>query len=208
MWCVATNKGKVGNAREEIGGDGKKIVSLAIVNSRANLGMSSPLVAIEVHLSPGLPGMNIVGLPEKAVKESKDRVRIAIQNNGFKFPVCRIVVNLAPADLPKEGGRFDLPIALGILAADGQIPKSLLQSCEFVGELALTGELKSVKGVLPMALAAQQAGHAIVVPTDNAKEASLCDVVIYAANHLQSICAHLSQRELLPRFSKNLCNVT
>lgn len=183
-------------------------MSLAIVNSRANLGMFSPPVTIEVHLSPGLPGMNIVGLPEKAVKESKDRVRIAIINNGFKFPVCRIVVNLAPADLPKEGGRFDLPIALGILAADGQIPKSSLQSCEFVGELALTGELKSVKGVLPMALAAQLAGHAIVVPSDNAKEASLCDVVIYAANHLQSICAHLSQRELLPRFSGNLCNIT
>lgn len=183
-------------------------MSLAIVNSRANLGMSSPPVTIEVYLSPGLPGMNIVGLPEKAVKESKDRVRIAIQNNGFTFPVCRIVVNLAPADLPKEGGRFDLPIALGILAADGQIPTSSLQSCEFVGELALTGELKSVKGVLPMALAAQYAGHAIVVPTENAKEASLCDVAIYAANHLQAVCAHLSRRELLPRFSENLCSIT
>ncbi len=183
-------------------------MALAIVNSRANLGMSSPPVTIEVHLSPGLPGMNIVGLPEKAVKESKDRVRIAIQNNGFKFPVCRIVVNLAPADLPKEGGRFDLPIALGILAADGQIPKASLESCEFVGELALTGELKSVKGVLPMALAAHQVGRAIVVPVDNAKEASLCDVTIYAANHLQAVCAHFSRRELLPRFSENLCNIT
>ena len=101
-------------------------MSLAIVRSRANLGMSAPLVTIEVHLSPGLPGLNIVGLPEKAVKESKDRVRCAIINNGFEFPTRRTVINLAPADLPKEGGRFDLPIALGILAATGQLPKNCL----------------------------------------------------------------------------------
>lgn len=184
------------------------MASLAIVHSRANLGMQSPPVTIEVYLSPGLPGINIVGLPEKAVKESKDRVRIAIDNNGFRFPIGRLVVNLAPADLPKEGGRFDLPIALGILAASDQIPKAALESCEFIGELALTGELKSVKGVLPMALAALEARHAIVVPTDNAQEASLCDVPIYAANHLQSVCAHLSKRKILPRYSEDLCHAT
>lgn len=172
-------------------------MSLAIVNSRANVGMCAPPVTIEVHLSPGLPGMNIVGLPEKAVKESKDRVRIAILNNGFKFPVCRVVINLAPADLPKEGGRFDLPIAIGILAASDQIPKSALDGYEFVGELALTGELKSVKGILPMALSAMQSRHGIFIPVENAKEASLCGVTIYAAKHLQQVCAHLSSRELL-----------
>jgi magnesium chelatase family protein len=179
-------------------------MSLAIVNSRANLGMSAPAVTIEVQLSPGLPGMNMVGLPEKAVKESKDRVRIAINNNGFRFPVCRAVVNLAPADLPKEGGRFDLPIALGILAADGQIPKSALAHYEFVGELALTGELKSVKGVLPMALAAKESKRSIFVPLENATEASLSDVTIYAADHLRTVCAHLSQRAILSPFSKNI----
>jgi magnesium chelatase family protein len=183
-------------------------MSLAIVNSRANLGMSSPAVTIEVHLSPGLPGMNIVGLPEKAVKESKDRVRIAIMNNGFTFPVCRVVVNLAPADLPKEGGRFDLPIALGILAASDQIPKASLDQYEFVGELALTGELKSVIGVLPMALATAQAKRAIIIPLENAQEASLCDVPIYGATHLKWVCAHLAKKESLPLFLKNACNVT
>src|SRR3990167_7722139 len=130
-------------------------MSLALIYSRANLGMDAPLVTIEVHLSKGLPGLCIVGLPEKAVTESKDRVRSAIINNGFQFPVQRIVINLAPADLPKEGGRFDLPIALGILAASDQISKANLNNYEFVGELALTGSLNAVKGVLPMALAAK-----------------------------------------------------
>lgn len=167
-------------------------MSLATINSRANLGISAPLVTIEVHLSPGLPGLSIVGLPEKAVKESKDRVRSAIINNGFEFPVKRTVINLAPADLPKEGGRFDLPIALGILAATNQIPKESLHDCEFVGELALTGELKSVKGVLPMAVASHRDGKTVVVPSDNAAEAAIVrDLPVYAVKHLQSICAHL-----------------
>ncbi|MDP1573483.1 MAG: YifB family Mg chelatase-like AAA ATPase [Coxiellaceae bacterium] len=176
-------------------------MSLAIVRSRANLGMSAPLVTIEVHLSPGLPGLSIVGLPEKAVKESKDRVRSAIINNGFEFPTRRIVINLAPADLPKEGGRFDLPIALGILAANGQLPKNCLDPYEFVGELALTGELKSVKGVLPMAIATSLENYALVLPEENANEAAIAsNLKIYAAKHLRSVCAHLKNHAPLAHY--------
>lgn len=176
-------------------------MSLAIVKSRANLGMQAPLVTIEVHLSPGLPGLSIVGLPEKAVKESKDRVRSAIINNGFEFPTRRTVINLAPADLPKEGGRFDLPIALGILAASDQIPKTALEYAEFVGELALTGELKSIKGVLPMAIAAMQNNHTLVLPEENANEAAIAsDLKIIAAKHLRSVCAHLKNHAPLPYY--------
>ncbi|WP_286805793.1 magnesium chelatase domain-containing protein, partial [Marinimicrobium sp. UBA4209] len=129
-------------------------MSLAVVYSRAKLGVQAPLVTVEVHLSNGLPALNMVGLPETAVKESKDRVRSAILNSHLEFPARRITVNLAPADLPKEGGRFDLPIALGILAASGQIPEDSLSGCEFMGELALSGELRPVTGALPAALAA------------------------------------------------------
>ncbi|HZX81849.1 MAG TPA: magnesium chelatase domain-containing protein, partial [Lysobacter sp.] len=114
-------------------------MNLAIVHSRARTGIRAPEVRVEVHLGGGLPAMNIVGLPEAAVREAKDRVRAAIACAQFEFPQRRITVNLAPADLPKDGGRFDLPIALGILAASGQIPVEALRDCEFVGELALTG---------------------------------------------------------------------
>ena len=113
-------------------------MSLAVVYSRASLGIDAPLVSVEVHLSNGLPAFNIVGLPEASVKESRDRVRSALINGNFEFPAKRITVNLAPADLPKEGGRFDLAIALGILAASGQIPDKLIAEYEFLGELALT----------------------------------------------------------------------
>lgn len=178
-------------------------MTLAIVHSRANLGMNAPLVTIEVHVSNGLPSLNIVGLPEKAVKESKDRVRCALINNGFHFPTRRMIVNLAPADLPKEGGRFDLPIALGILAATDQIPLACLSSYEFAGELALTGALKSVKGVLSMALMTQTSKRALVLPADNAEEASLAsDLSIFAANDLQSVCAHLTQRQPLTAYQQ------
>lgn len=176
-------------------------MSLAIVHSRANLGMSAPDVSIEVDLSAGLPGLCIVGLPEKAVKESKDRVRSAILNNGFDFPAARIVINLAPADLPKDGGRFDLPIALGILAASNQIPTQCLSGYEFVGELALTGALKSVKGVLPMALATNASNRAIILPAMNAIEASLASgLAIFGADHLRSVCAHLASQKSLEKF--------
>jgi magnesium chelatase family protein len=168
-------------------------MSLAILYSRAQVGMDAPLVTVEVHLSNGLPGLSIVGLPETAVKESKDRVRGALLNSRFEFPMRRITINLAPADLPKEGGRFDLPIALGILAASGQIPGQALSRYEFAGELALSGELRPVHGVLPMTVHAQRSGRALVVPEENAAEAALVgSASVYAVRHLLDISAHLT----------------
>jgi magnesium chelatase family protein len=130
-------------------------MSLAIVYTRAQVGIQAPLVTVEVHLSNGLPTMNMVGLPEMAVKESKDRVRSAILNSNFEFPAKKITINLAPADLPKEGGRYDLAIAIGILAAAGAIPDKLLKQHEFIGELALSGELRPIRGVLSAAIQTQ-----------------------------------------------------
>ena len=135
-------------------------MSLAIVHSRAQVGVQAPAVIVEAHLANGLPTFTLVGLPEAAVKESKDRVRSAILNCAFEFPQRRITLNLAPADLPKDGGRFDLAIALGILAASGQVPAAALVQMECLGELALSGELRPVQGVLPAALAARAAGRA------------------------------------------------
>ena len=134
-------------------------MSTACVYSRANLGMQSPLVSIEVHLSNGLPSFNMVGLPEKAVKESKDRVRSALMTNGYELPARRITINLAPADLPKQGGRFDLPIALGLLVAQGILQAEHLVGKEFAGELGLTGELRPINGALSFALAAKNDNH-------------------------------------------------
>lgn len=178
-------------------------MNLAVVYSRTNDGINAPQVTVEVHLGNGLPSFNIVGLPEMAVKESKDRVRAAIINSNFEFPAKRITVNLAPADIPKDGGRFDLPIALGILAASGQISEQDLSQYEFVGELSLGGQLRSVKGVLPTAYAANKANRSLFVPEGNADEASLIHALsVYSANHLLQICAHLSKREsLLPYLS-------
>ena len=139
-------------------------MSLALVHGRARAGVHAPAVKVEVYLAGGLPRMNIVGLPEAAVREAKDRVRAAIQCAQYEFPARVITVNLAPADLPKDGGRFDLPIALGILAASGQIPLEALDEYEFLGELGLTGELRAVDGALPAAIAAAQAGRKLVVP--------------------------------------------
>jgi magnesium chelatase family protein len=168
-------------------------MSLAIIHSRALDGIKAPPVTIEVHLSRGLPGFSIVGLPETAVKESKDRVRSALLNSLFDFPINRIIVNLAPADLPKEGGRFDLPIALGILAASGQIPKEMLEHYEFSGELALTGELRPVKGALPFTIQARRCAHAVILPIENRKEAALSGHhQIYPAKNLLEVCMHLA----------------
>jgi magnesium chelatase family protein len=167
-------------------------MSLAIVYSRAQVGVDAPLVSVEVHLSNGLPGLSIVGLPETAVKESKDRVRGAILNSRFEFPSRRITINLAPADLPKEGGRFDLPIALGILAASGQIPSEPLARYEFLGELALSGELRPVRGALPAAMACKDARRALLAPLGNANEAKLVSsLTVYGAQHLLDVCAHI-----------------
>lgn len=174
-------------------------MSLAIVYSRASSGIAAPLVTVEAHLSRGLPALNIVGLPETAVKESKDRVRSALLNTCFEFPARRITINLAPADLPKEGGRFDLPIALGILAASGQIPREKLAMHEFAGELALSGELRAVHGVLPIVLGAKQAERSLIVPQHNADEASLVkQATVFSAAHLLEVCAYLKGERTLP----------
>ncbi len=174
-------------------------MNLALVHSRARSGVRAPAVRVEVHLAGGLPAMSIVGLPEAAVRESKDRVRAAILCAQFEFPTRRITVNLAPADLPKEGGRFDLPIALGILAASGQIPLEALADCEFIGELGLTGELRAVDGVLPAALAAGEAGRRLVVPVANGPEAALASrVEVRIARTLLEVCAQLTSRKSLP----------
>lgn len=174
-------------------------MDLAVVHSRANAGIEAPPVIIEVHLSKGLPGLSIVGLPETAVKESRHRVRSAVINSGFEFPVRRITVNLAPADLPKEGGRFDLPIAIGILAASGQIPREILLDYEIIGELGLSGELRPCRGILPLAIAARTAGRRIIMPIMNAEESLLVSgLTAYGAAHLTAVCAHLTGAALLP----------
>ncbi|MEW6039187.1 MAG: YifB family Mg chelatase-like AAA ATPase [Pseudomonadota bacterium] len=167
-------------------------MALAIVHSRARQGIEAPEVTVEVHISPGLPNLTIVGLPETAVRESKDRVRGALITTGFEFPAQRITVNLAPADLPKEGGRFDLPIALGILAASKQLRADRLADMECVGELALTGELRPVPGALPVALQSRRAERNLIVPWDNAGEAALVSgACVLPARHLLDVCAHL-----------------
>lgn len=168
-------------------------MSLAVVYSRAQVGIRAPLVTVEVHLANGLPSLSIVGLPEAAVKESKDRVRGALLTGRFEFPARRITINLAPADLPKEGGRFDLPVAVGILAASGQIPHDQIGRYEFIGELALSGELRPVHGVLPVAIEAAAAGRTLVLPKENAAEAALVKrVQVLPADHLLAVCAHFT----------------
>ncbi len=167
-------------------------MSLSIIYTRAGVGIEAPLVTVETHLSNGLPSLNIVGLPEAAVKESKDRVRSALINANFEFPARRITINLAPADLPKDGGRYDLPIALGILLASGQINVNTIDKYEFMGELALSGELRAVNGVLPASLAAKRADRKLIVPAVNLPEAQLVgEAQAVGGNHLLEICAFL-----------------
>jgi len=167
-------------------------VSLAIIHSRSKQGIDAPAITIETHLSNGLPSLSIVGMPETAVKESKDRVRSALLNSHFEFPARRITINLAPADIPKEGSRYDLAIALGILAASGQLPQERLKDYEFIGELALNGELRSVDGLLPAAIACGRAVRSLIIAADNRDEAALArNTHIYPAHHLLEVCAHL-----------------
>lgn len=168
-------------------------MSLAVVFSRAQVGVHAPQVTVEVHLANGLPRFSIVGLAETAVKESQDRVRSALLTARFEFPARRITVNLAPADLPKEGGRFDLPIAIGILAASRQIPGDLLNGLEFLGELALTGGLRPVRGVLTAAIACQRARRGLITAGENACEAALIEGArAFPAGHLLEVTAHLN----------------
>ncbi len=171
-------------------------MSLAVVLSRGLAGLDAPLVTVEVHLAGGLPAFNLVGLPDTEVRESRDRVRAALQNAQFEFPARKITVNLAPADLPKESGRFDLPIAIGILAATRQIPDNALAGYEFAGELALGGSLRPIRGALPMALCARRDGRAFMLPVASAAEAALVrDARIHPAASLLAVCAHLTGRE-------------
>jgi len=164
-------------------------MSLAVLHSRALAGVDAPLVTVEVHLANGLPSFTMVGLPETEVKEARDRVRAALVNCRFDFPARRITVNLAPADLPKESGRFDLPIALGILAASGQVPLAPLRDYEFAGELSLSGELRPVRGALAMTFGARDSGRAFVLPAVNAAEAALVRrSVVHGARSLLEIC--------------------
>src|SRR6266704_2852175 len=175
-------------------------MGVAVLHSRALSGFDAPPVEVEVHLAGGLPAFNLVGLPDTEVKESRDRVRAALQNARFDFPARKITVNLAPADLPKESGRFDLPIALGILAATGQIPADALERYEFAGELALTGDLRPIRGALAMTLKAHRDGRVSVLPESSAAEAALVkDAIVHPAKSLLAVCAHLTGRAILPR---------
>lgn len=181
-------------------------MALAITHSRASIGIQAPIVTVETHISNGLPSLNIVGLPETVVKESKDRVRSAILNSHFEFPTRRITVNLAPADLPKLGGRYDLPIALGILAASKQIPSEALSEYEFAGELALSGELRPITGILPLALGTKKAGKSLILPYQNAVEAEIItEIKLLPARHLLEVCAHfLNKVTLQPLETKKM----
>lgn len=177
-------------------------MSLAVVYSRALSGMAAPLVEVEAHLANGLPAFNIVGLPDTEVKESRDRVRAAIIQSGFDFPAKKITVNLAPADLPKESGRFDLPIAVGILAASGQIAISPeeLAKYELAGELALSGLLRPVRGALAMVWQSTQARRRFILPQESAEQAALIErAEVLAAESLVAVAAHLNGIAALPR---------
>lgn len=174
-------------------------MALTLINTRAQLGISAPRVRVEVHISNGLPAFTVVGLPETVVREARDRVRSAILNSGFEFPARRITVNLAPADLPKEGGRYDLPIALGILSASRQIDITTLKEVDCYGELALGGECRKVHGLLPALISSKQSHYSAIVPIDNRAEASLVkDMKISIADSLTAVCRSLNGGDELP----------
>jgi magnesium chelatase family protein len=177
-------------------------MSIAAVMSRALAGIEAPEVTVEVHLGPGLPAFHIVGLPDTEVREARDRVRAALNHARFEFPARRMTVNLAPADLPKDSSRFDLPIALGILAASGQLVPEAMAGMEFAGELSLTGELRTIRGALAMALCARRAGRAFVVPESNAPQAALAEGArILPARTLLEVVAHLAGEAPLAPYS-------
>jgi len=173
-------------------------MALAVLHSRALTGADAPAVSVEVHLANGLPSFTIVGLPDTEVKEAKDRVRAALVNCRFEFPARRITVNLAPADLPKESGRFDLPIALGILIASQQIPPDRIDQYEYAGELSLSGDLRAVRGALAMTYRAAKSGRSFILPRASATEAALVrEARTYPADTLLDVCAHLAGRSSL-----------
>jgi len=173
-------------------------MTLATLLSRTPQGLEAPLVRVEVDVGAGLPAFSVVGLLETAVKESKDRVRAALANCGYEFPAGRVTVNLAPADLPKEGGRFDLAIAIGILVASGQLPDGPFVGVELYGELSLGGDLHGIRGLLPSALQAARAGHALIVPAASGPEAALArEVRVFVAAHLREVCRHAAGQQAL-----------
>ncbi|RLV58025.1 ATP-dependent protease [Parashewanella curva] len=174
-------------------------MAIACVHTRASCGVEAPAVTVEVHLSNGLPAFNLVGLPETSVREAKERVRSALINSGFEFPMQRITVNLAPADLPKQGGRYDLPIAIGILAASNQIPSQSLKNHEFIGELALSGQVQACTGILPAIIAAKDSDHILLMPQNNRHEAELVNYQrVKFAHQLSQISAYLHGQQSLP----------
>ena len=180
-------------------------MSLAVVYTRANQGVDAPLVTVETHLSNGLPALNMVGLPETAVKESRERVRSAILNAGLEFPARRITINLAPADIPKSGGRYDLAIALSILAASGQVPAKKLADIEILGELALAGDVRAVQGVVPAVIAARDAGRRLMVPSANADEATLVrNASSIGVDTLHNAFLHFNGKPLSPMPERTL----
>ncbi len=175
-------------------------MSLAVAVSRAQQGVAAPKVVVEVNLAGGLPGTSIIGLPELAVREARDRVRVALHSSQFDFPQRRITVHLAPAELPKDGGRFDLAIALGVLAASGQVPAAALEGHEFLGELALSGNLRPGPGALPAGPRARHQGRTLIIPEGNAAEAALVpDADVRVAASLAAVCAYLRGNDSLPR---------
>ena len=175
-------------------------MSLSIVHTRAALGVNAPPITVEVHISKGLPGLTMVGLPETTVKEARDRVRSAIINSGYEYPAKKITINLAPADLPKEGGRYDLPIAIALLAASEQLTANKLDEYELVGELALTGALRGVPGAISSATEAIKSGRKIIVAKDNEDEVGLINGEgCLIADHLQAVCAFLEGKHALER---------
>jgi magnesium chelatase family protein len=178
-------------------------MTLALIHTRALDGLQAPAVVVEVHVANGLPAFSLVGLADAEVREARDRVRAALLSSGFEFPARRITVNLAPADLPKDSGRFDLPIALGLLAASGQLPAQNLDDYEFAGELSLTGSLRPVRGALALALASQQAGRTLILPEASGSEAALAEgASVRTAQTLREVCAHLMGDDALPRARK------
>ena len=178
-------------------------MTLAVVAARTKYGIESPRVRVEAHLLNGLPSFHIVGLPEKAVNESRERVRSAIINAGFLFPNRRITINLSPADLPKEGGgQLDLAVAVSILAASKQVEKDMLQDYEFLGELALSGEVLPIRGFIPAAAAAAKARKSLIISQGNNEEASLLkDINAYGARHLAEVATHLAGKKSLPKIT-------
>lgn len=181
-------------------------MSFAQVYTRSVVGLNAPSVMVEVHLSQGLPAVTMVGLPEAAVRESKDRVRSAIINSGFQFPNRRLTINLAPADLPKDGARLDLPIAIGILAASGQIDETVLAQYEFIGELALNGDLRGIAGALAVSRALKADQRILIVPKDNADEAvKVNGVKVLQADTLKAVCQHLMNEQQLSQAEHKTC---